>query len=155
ADIPTPITLGHEITGIVHKIGGVVPKVAGFWGGDHGGVAPGWGGGGCRHFLVGHKHHYSHRAWSRFRPGGGFSEFIPVPARYLVKANRRVKFEELAPLTDAGMTPFRGMKKLRDAGALGPGRVIGVLGIGGLGGYAVQYAQLLGGGAKVVAFARN
>src|SRR5262245_57565653 len=46
-------------------------------------------------------------------------------------------------------------EKLRDAGALGPGRVIGVLGIGGLGGYAVQYAQLLGGGAKVVAFARN
>src|SRR5262249_60950079 len=45
--------------------------------------------------------------------------------------------------------------KLRDAGALGPGRVIGVLGIGGLGGYAVQYAQMLGGGAKGVAFARN
>src|SRR5262245_8991762 len=79
----------------------------------------------------------------------------PSRTRYLVKANRRLKFEELAPLTDAGMTPFRGMKKLRDAGALGPGRVIGVLGIGGLGGYAVQYAQLLGGGAKVVAFARN
>src|SRR6516164_3460677 len=28
ADIPTPITPGHEITGVVHKIGGVVPKVA-------------------------------------------------------------------------------------------------------------------------------
>src|SRR5262245_10337594 len=93
--------------------------------------------------------------WPGFGPVGGFAEFIPVPARYLVKASRRLKFEELAPLTDAGMTPFRGMKKLRDAGALGPGRVIGVLGIGGLGGYAVQYAQLLGGGAKVVAFARN
>jgi Alcohol dehydrogenase GroES-like domain len=26
ADIPTPITLGHEITGVVHKIGGLVPK---------------------------------------------------------------------------------------------------------------------------------
>src|SRR5262249_50943347 len=63
--------------------------------------------------------------------------------------------EELAPLTDAGMTPFRGVKKLRDAGALGPNRVLGVLGVGGLGGYAVQYAKLLGGGATVVAFARN
>jgi propanol-preferring alcohol dehydrogenase len=30
-----------------------------------------------------------------------------------------------------------------------------VFGIGGLGGYAVQYAKILGGGAKVVAFARN
>ena len=30
-----------------------------------------------------------------------------------------------------------------------------MFGIGGLGGYAVQYAKLLGSGAKVVAFARN
>jgi len=53
------------------------------------------------------------------------------------------------------LTPYRGIKKLRDAGALGPNRVIGVFGIGGLGSYGVQYAKLLGGGAKVVAFARN
>jgi alcohol dehydrogenase, propanol-preferring len=33
--------------------------------------------------------------------------------------------------------------------------VIGVLGVGGLGVYAVQYAKLLGAGATVVAFARN
>src|SRR5215510_3454100 len=53
------------------------------------------------------------------------------------------------------MTPYRGIKKLRDAGALGPNRVMGVFGIGGLGTYAVQYAKLLGGGATVVALARN
>src|SRR5262249_51592570 len=75
--------------------------------------------------------------------------------RYLIRVDSRLKPEELAPLTDAGMTPFRGVKKLRDAGALGPDRVLGVLGVGGLGGYAVQYAKLLGGGATVVAFARN
>lgn len=33
--------------------------------------------------------------------------------------------------------------------------MLGGLGVGGLGGYAVQYAKLLGGGATVVAFARN
>jgi alcohol dehydrogenase, propanol-preferring len=55
----------------------------------------------------------------------------------------------------AGLTPYRGIKKLRDAGALGPDRVLGVLGVGGLGGYAVQYAMLLGSCAKVVAFGRN
>ena len=26
ADVPTPITLGHEITGVVSKIGSTVPK---------------------------------------------------------------------------------------------------------------------------------
>jgi len=38
---------------------------------------------------------------------------------------------------------------------LGPDRVVGVFGAGGLGGYAVQYAKLLSAGATVVAFARN
>jgi D-arabinose 1-dehydrogenase-like Zn-dependent alcohol dehydrogenase len=80
---------------------------------------------------------------------------LPVPARYLIKVDRRLQFEELAPLTDAGLTPYRGIKKLWDFGALGPNRVLGVFGTGGLGGYAVQYARLLGGGTMVVAFARN
>lgn len=155
ADIPTPITLGHEITGVVHKIGSVVPKVAGFQEGDHVVVAPGWGDGVCRHCLVGNSHICPNVRWPGFGPYGGFAEYLPVPARYLVKAERHLKFEELAPLTDAGMTPYRGIKKLRDAGALGANRVLGVFGIGGLGGYAVQYGKLLGGGATVVAFARN
>ena len=41
ADIPTPITLGHEITGVVSKIGSIVPKASGFREGDHVVVAPG------------------------------------------------------------------------------------------------------------------
>lgn len=80
---------------------------------------------------------------------------MPVPARYLIKVEKRLKAEELAPLTDAGLTPYRGIKKLRDAGALGPNRVFAVFGVGGLGTYAVQYAKLLGAGATVVAFARH
>src|SRR5215468_228020 len=155
ADIPTPITMGHEITGVVHKIGRVVPKAAGYQEGQHVVVAPGWGDGTCRHCLVGNTHICPNVRWPGFGPYGGFSEFVPVPARYLVHAAEHLAFEQIAPLTDAGMTPYRGMKKLRDAGALAPDRVLGVFGIGGLGGYAVQYAKLLGSGAKVVAFARN
>jgi len=47
------------------------------------------------------------------------------------------------------------MKKLRQAGKLGPGRTVVVNGIGGLGSYGVQYARLLGGGVTVVAFASS
>jgi alcohol dehydrogenase, propanol-preferring len=155
ADIPTPITLGHEITGVVSKIGSIVPKASGFEEGDHVVVAPGWGDGTCRHCQIGNTHICPNVRWPGFGPVGGFAEFIPVPARYLIKVDSRLKFEELAPLTDAGLTPYRGIKKLRDAGALGPDRVLGVFGVGGLGGYAVQYAKLLGSGAKVVAFGRN
>src|SRR5262249_31785054 len=155
ADIPTPITLGHEIAGVVHKLGSIVPKSAGFREGDHVVVVPGWGDAPCRHCQIGNTQICPNVRWPGFGPYGGFAEFIPVPARYLIKVDSRLKFEELAPLTDAGLTPYRGIKKLRDAGALGPNRVLGVFGVGGLGGYAVQYAKLLGGGAEVVAFARN
>ena len=155
ADIPTPITLGHEITGVVHRIGGIVPKASGFKQGDHVVVSPGWGDGTCRYCQIGNAHICPNVRWPGFGPYGGFAEFIPVPARYLIKVDSRLKFEELAPLTDAGLTPYRGIKKLRDAGAIAPDRVLGVFGIGGLGTYAVQYAKLLGGGATVVAFARN
>jgi len=123
--------------------------------GDHVAVAPGWGDGVCRQCLIGNTHICPNVRWPGFGPYGCFAEFLPVPARYLVKADPRLAFEELAPLTDAGLTPCRGLKKLRDAGALGPNRVLGVFGIGGLGGYAVQYGKLLGAGVTVVAFARN
>lgn len=155
AEIPTPIIPGHEITGVVHKLGSLAQKSLGLSEGDHVVVAPGWGDGTCRHCLVGNTQICPNVRWPGFGPHGGYAEYIPVPARYLVRADRRLRFEELAPLTDAGLTPYRGIKKLRSSGALGAGRVMGVFGIGGLGAYAVQYARLLGGGATVVAFARN
>lgn len=155
ADIPPPVIPGHEITGTIEKIGSVIPKAAGLEEGDHVVVAPGWGDGTCRHCQVGNTHICPNVRWPGFGTYGGFSEYIPVPARYVIKVAKHLKFEELAPLTDAGLTPYRGIKKIRDAGGLGPDRVIGVFGIGGLGAYAVQYAKLLGAGATVVAFARN
>lgn len=152
---PFPLTPGHEIAGIVHQIGSLVPKKAGFEEGDQVVLVGGWGDGTCRHCQDGNTQICGHGAWPGFGPYGGYSEFLPVPTRYLIKVDKRLKAEELAPLTDAGLTPYRGIKKLRDAGALGPNRVLAVFGVGGLGAYAVQYAKMLGGGATVVAFARH
>jgi propanol-preferring alcohol dehydrogenase len=80
-----------------------------------------------------------------------------VPHKYLIRVDGKCNLtaEQLAPLTDAGLTPYRGIKKLRHAGVLGPDRVLAVLGVGGLGVYAVQYAKLLSSGATVVAFGRS
>jgi alcohol dehydrogenase, propanol-preferring len=155
AEFRFPLTPGHEIAGVVHKTGALVPESAGFEEGDHVVVVGGWGDGTCRHCQEGNTQICAHGQWPGFGPYGGYSEFVPVPAKYLIKVDKRLKPEELAPLTDAGLTPYRGIKKLRDAGALGPNRVLGVIGVGGLGAYAVQYAKLLGGGATVVAFARH
>ena len=78
-----------------------------------------------------------------------------MPYRQLIRVEKKLNWEELAPLTDAGVTPYRGIKKLRAAGVLGPDRVMAVFGAGGLGSYAVQYAKLLSSGATVVVFARS
>jgi alcohol dehydrogenase, propanol-preferring len=153
-EIPTPITPGHEITGVVSAIGRDA-SAAGFKEGDHVVVVPGWGDGTCRHCQIGNTQLCPNVRYPGFGPHGGYAEYLPVPARYLIKVRPDLPFEQLAPLTDAGLTPYRGIKKLRNAGALGPDRVLGVFGMGGLGGYAVQYAKLLGGGVKIVAFDRD
>lgn len=157
AESTFPLTPGHEIAGEIHRLGAAVPKEYGLQEGDQVVVVGGWGDGTCRLCRRGDTHICQHGKWPGFGPHGGYAEFVPVPAEYIIKIDKRfnLKAEELAPLTDAGLTPYRGIKKLRDAGALGPNRVLGVFGIGGLGTYAVQYAKLLGGGATVVAFGRN
>src|SRR5262245_9520357 len=119
ASIPPPVIQGHEITGTIHRIGSVIPKAAGLSEGDHVVVAPGWGDGVCRHCQVGNTHICPNVRWPGFGTYGGFAEYIPVPARYVIKVAKHLKFEELAPLTDAGLTPYRGMKKIRDAGPIG------------------------------------
>src|SRR5215831_19384708 len=67
-DIPTPITIGHEITGAVSKIGSIVPKASGFKEGDHVVVAPGWGDGTCRHCQIGNTHICPNVRWPGFGP---------------------------------------------------------------------------------------
>lgn len=152
-----PITPGHEIAGTVEQIGSLVPPSANFSVGDQVVVVGGRGDGSCRHCQGGNTQLCAHRNWPGFGPYGGYGEFVPMPYNYLIRIDKRynLKADELAPLTDAGLTPYRGVKKLRAAGVLGPDRVVGVIGAGGLGFYGVQYAKLFSAGATVVVFARS
>ena len=76
---------------------------------------------------------------------GVFPRYILVDSyRFLIKIEgkgdkSKLSIEELAPLTDAGLTPYRAIKKIRHT--LGPGKVIAVMGIGGLGYYAVPICE--------------
>lgn len=152
-----PITPGHEIAGRVEAVGSDVPRSAGLTEGDLVIVDPNWGDGRCRQCHEGNEQLCADGKLVGFGPPGGFAEYVPVPHRHAIGIadGPDHKPETLAPLTDAGLTPYRGMKKLLAAGKLGAGRTVVVNGIGGLGGYGVQYARLLGGGATVVAFART
>lgn len=153
-ELSFPITPGHEIAGVVAVIGEGVPAAM-VEVGDQVVVAGGWGDGTCRQCRRGNEQLCDHAVYPGFGPAGGYAEYIAVPARQLIRIEKKLAWEELAPLTDAGVTPYRGVKKLRAAGVLGPDRVVAVIGAGGLGGYAVQYARLLSYGATVVVFDRN
>ena len=152
-----PITPGHEVAGTIAAVGADVPESAGLSEGELVVVDPNWGDGVCRQCREGNEQLCGDGQLVGFGPPGGFADYMAVPHRHViaVPGGPGRKPETLAPLTDAGLTPYRGMKKLRAAGKLGADRIVVVNGIGGLGSYAVQYARLLGGGATVVAFARS
>jgi alcohol dehydrogenase, propanol-preferring len=156
-----PKTPGHEVAGWIEEIGESVPEIAEMKEGDLVAVFGGWGCGICIYCKRGDEQLCNFPRW----PGlsaydGGYSEYILVPSyRFLIKvgnlltSSSSIRPEELAPLTDAGLTPYRAIKKIRHL--LGPGKTIAIFGIGGLGSYAIQYAKTLGQSSTVIALDRN
>ena len=155
--VELPFIPGHEVAGTVAALGADVPDTAGISEGDLVVVDAQWGDGTCRQCHEGNQQLCSGGQLAGFGPNGGFAEYMLAPYDHVISVadQSNARPEYLAPLTDAGITPYRGMKKLRDAGNLGAGRTVVVNGIGGLGSYGVQYARLLGGGATVLGFARS
>jgi alcohol dehydrogenase, propanol-preferring len=155
--VDLPFIPGHEVAGTITGVGKEVPTSSGLSEGDLIVVDPNWGDGTCRQCHEGNEQLCRGGQLVGFGPNGGFAEYMVAPHNHVISVtdlpNQRPEY--LAPLTDAGLTPYRGMKKLRDAGKLGSVRTVVINGIGGLGGYAVQYARLLGAGAIVVGFARS
>lgn len=162
-----PITPGHEIAGWIEELGDSVPKGI-FIKGDMVAVFGGWGCGVCVYCKNGDEQMCSFGKWPGIMTNGGFAEYVLVDSyRFLVNVQKnenngneeknedsiRLKVQEVAPLTDAGLTPYRAIKKVRNL--LGPGKNIAIVGIGGLGHYAIQYAKTLGQSANVIALDRR
>jgi propanol-preferring alcohol dehydrogenase len=151
-----PIIPGHEVAGWVEETGSSVPSS--IRKGDLVAVFGGWGCGYCLHCKSGDEQMCENAKWPGLSEyNGGFSEFILVPSfRFLVKVddqNTLMKPEQLAPLTDAGLTPYRAIKKVRNV--LSADKFVAVIGIGGLGFYGLQYAKIFGSGATVIAMDRS
>lgn len=146
-DLAFPAIPGHEIAGSVAEIGDAVPATANLSVGDQVVVVGGLGDGTCRQCRLGNEQICGHGNWPGFGKYGGYTEFVPIPQKYLIRVDPKYKLssEELAPLTDAGLTPYRGIKKLRLPVCSGD-RLLAVFGAGGLGTYVVQYAKLLSSG---------
>lgn len=150
-----PMTPGHEVAGWVEEVGDLVPKGI-FTSGDLVAVFGGWGCGACAMCKRGDEQMCPIAKWPGLsQHDGGYSQYILVPSyRFLVKVKgSKLTPRELAPLTDAGLTPYRAIRRFRQM--LVPGTSIAVVGIGGLGSYGVQYARLLAPNSTVIAIDRN
>ena len=140
-----PVTLGHEISGRIEAVGedSIEPMTAlGLAIGDHVVVAGDWGCGTCESCSTGDEHGCALRESPGLKRDGGFAEYLLVPhPRHLVPLGAELDPRHCAPLADAGLTPWRAIR--RALPWLDGGRAL-VIGSGGLGQFAVQYLRRLG-----------
>lgn len=80
------------------------------------------------------------------RTFGGYSEKIVVDENYVLRIPANLNLAATAPLLCAGITTYSPLKHWK----IGPGKKVGVVGVGGLGHMAIKIAKAMG--AHVVAF---
>lgn len=148
-----PIVPGHEIVG---RITGVGKEVTKFKVGDLAAI-------GCIVDSCGHCHYceegeeqFCEKGWTvvfnapdKILGGqtyGGFSERIIAKADYVLKMPENIDLAAAAPILCAGITVYSPLKHWK----AGPGKKIGIIGIGGLGHIAIKIAKAMG--AYVVVF---
>ncbi len=80
------------------------------------------------------------------RTRGGFSDTYVADKRFVYHLPKGMDASKAAPLMCAGITVYSPLRHWK----VGPGKTVGIIGIGGLGHLAVKYARAMG--AHVVAF---
>jgi propanol-preferring alcohol dehydrogenase len=134
-----PFTLGHENAGWVAVAGAGVTHLSE----DDGVVVSGVGFcGTCDRCVGGLQNECRDMVMAGYGSGddGGLAEFMLADVRHVV-ALGDLDPVAAAPLSDAGATSYHAVK--RQVPRLGPGSAAAVIGVGGLGSYAVQYLKLL------------
>jgi propanol-preferring alcohol dehydrogenase len=134
---PLPLTLGHEIAGVVEQLGRNVSSVKV---GDRV----------CLHYLLSCGDCYYCSAGSEqfcvqgsmlgHYSNGGYAEYIAVPERNAVRLPDEIPFEHGAILMCSSSTSFHALRKAR----LKAGEAVAIFGIGGLGMSAIQLAYAFG-----------
>ena len=139
---------GHEVIGVIDSIGPNVPR----WKvGDRVGV--GWHGGHCGYCDQCERANFFGCQVDLKVTGisfdGGYAEYMIAPANVLAVVPKELSSAEAAPLMCAGVTTYNALRHT-DAKA---GDLVAILGLGGLGHLAVQFAAKMG--FKTVAIARG
>ena len=134
---PLPLTLGHEVAGVVEEAGSGVTSVRT---GDRV----------CLHYMVtcgdcvycsqGSEQFCTSGQMLGKNRDGGYAEYISIPARNAFPLPDEVTFEQGAIMMCSSATSFHALRK----GRLKADETVAVFGVGGLGMSAVQLAQALG-----------
>jgi alcohol dehydrogenase, propanol-preferring len=140
-----PVTMGHEISGWVAGVGEGVGDLKA---GEAVAVMVGWGCGYCEWCVTGREQLCPQGVEAGSTADGGFAEFVLVPGRrHLVRLGQLDPIRA-APLGDAALSAYAAVKRVHDQ-LRGDATAV-VIGLGGLGQYAVEFLHALS-AARVVA----
>ncbi|MEM9555714.1 MAG: alcohol dehydrogenase AdhP [Acidobacteriota bacterium] len=133
-----PFIPGHEGVGHVVAVGQGVTAVKE---GDRVGVpwlhsACGY----CRHCIGGWETLCPAQQNTGYSVNGGFAEQALADPEYVGHLPKGLDFASAAPVLCAGVTVYKGLKETEAR----PGQTVAIVGIGGLGHMAVQYAKAMG-----------
>ncbi|KAL6721979.1 hypothetical protein ACLMJK_001084 [Lecanora helva] len=138
---------GHEVIGDVAAVGPgekqwkVGDRVGAAWHGGHDGT--------CKPCKRGFNQACPNAQINGITRDGGFAEYCILRTEAVVGIPREVDPVESAPLLCAGVTVFNSMRNMK----VGPGEVVAIQGLGGLGHLGLQYANKMG--FKVVALSSS
>lgn len=154
-----PCCVGHEIVGTAVRVGNNVKHIKV---GDRVGVgaqARSCKQADCPHCSVGEEN-YCSRAYVgtyaiKYPDGegisyGGYATYNRTDGRFVIPIPEKLASEYAAPMLCGGVTMY---SPLRQHGC-GPGKTVGIVGVGGLGHMGVQFAKALG-ADKVVGISRK
>ncbi len=136
---PLPLTLGHEVAGVVEQVGAEVSQFAS---GDRVCVHYLASCGMCGYCQQGQEQFCTSGAMMGKHRDGGYAEFVMMPARSIFRLPEEIPFDQGAILMCSSATSLHALNKAR----LRPGETVAVFGVGGLGLSAIQLAKAFGAG---------
>ena len=71
---------------------------------------------------------------------GGYSNYCRAPSHFVIKIPSSISSADAAPMLCGGITAYSPLKK----NGCGPGKKVGIVGVGGLGHFGILYAKALG-----------
>jgi D-arabinose 1-dehydrogenase-like Zn-dependent alcohol dehydrogenase len=137
---PLPMTLGHEVAGVIEA---VASDVEGLKPGDRVVVHYLATCGSCSWCRRGYEQFCPSGAMIGKNRDGGYAEFLLMPARSVFRLPQEIPFEQGAVMMCSSATALHAVNQAR----LKPGESVAVFGVGGLGMSAVQLAKASGAAA--------